>query len=447
MAAAAALAARGCRVELFESRRRLGGRAGSYVDPVDGSTIDNCQHVAMGCCTNFLDFCRQTGAIDQLERWQTLHFFGPDGRQCDFRSWKSLPAPLHLAPALLGLSYLAAADKIAIARAMRALVRETSQDNAGEPTVGEWLRGQRQSAVAVERFWKVVLVSALGESLERSSLSAARKVFVDGFLAHPDASDLWVPRVPLDELYDTRIARHLTDQGVQIHREAQVEAVVPQSQGCAVRCRGGAEQPFAYVVVAVPWKRVAGVLPPETAGLLELATIRESIAAAPIASVHLWFDRPLTELPHAILVERLSQWMFRRHLLAAEQGPFYYQVVISASYDLADRAKSDVIDEVVSDLRGVFHAASAAELVRARIVTDQDAVFSVRPGLDRVRPPQVTALPSLLLAGDWTQTGWPATMEGAVRSGYLAAEGVLAALGRPERLLVPDLPCGRLVFL
>ncbi|HMC12116.1 MAG TPA: FAD-dependent oxidoreductase, partial [Pirellulaceae bacterium] len=157
------------------------------------------------------------------------------------------------------------------------------------------------------------------------------------------------------------------------------------------------------------------------------------------SSVHLWFDQPLSELPHAVVVERLSQWVFARKL-GRESGEYYYQVVISASHDLAHRERKGVIDEVLDDLAVAFPLARAAKLIRWQLITEQQAVFSVRPGLDAIRPAQQTAIGNLLLAGDWTRTGWPATMEGAVRSGYVAAEAILSQMGRPERIVVPDLP-------
>jgi squalene-associated FAD-dependent desaturase len=444
LAAAVALVEHGCTVELFEARRKLGGRAGSYVDAIDGATIDHCQHVAMGCCTNFLDFCRRAGIASLLERHETLHFFGPDGRRCDLRAWKWLPAPLHLAPPLLGLSYLSAGDKLAIARAMSALVRMSEEVSGSGPTILEWLVAQHQPRAAIERFWKVVLVSALAESLDRASLAAARKVFLDGFLAHPDASDVWAPRVSLDELYDDRVATWLSERGAAIHRESAVAAIDPKPARCLLRLRDGAERSFDFVILAVAWNQLARLLSSDVLNAVDSQGSAASLASAPITSVHLWFDRPLTDLPHAVLIDRLSQWVFRRPA-SGSAGEHYYQVVISASHDLAGRAKESISNEVLGDLRAVFPEAKSAMLLRTRIITEHNAVFSVRPGLDAIRPSQQTAIRSLLLAGDWTRTGWPATMEGAVRSGYLAAEAILAAIGNPAKLLTPDLPRGWLL--
>jgi len=438
LAAAAALVERGCSVELFEAKRTLGGRAGSYSDRATGERIDHCQHVAMGCCTNFLDFSRRTGIADLFTRYQTLHFFGPDGRRCDFRPTGWLPPPLHLASPLWHMNFLPIADKIAIARAMLGLLRLPAEDCAGGSTVLDWLRSQRQSERAIERFWQVVLVSALGESLDRASVAAARKVFLDGFLGHREACHVLVPRVSLGELYDQRVADWLRSRGAAIHLEMPVAEVTAAGQSVTgLRLAGGDSREFDLVILAVPWRRVADLLSDEMQNAIGVAQWAD-MPSAPISALHLWFDRELTELPHAVLVGRLSQWVFAH-------GRHYYQVVISASHDLAGRQRQAVLDEVLGDLRAVFPKAQGASLLRWRLITQPEAVFSVRPGLDEIRPPQQTLVPNLLLAGDWTRTGWPATMEGAVRSGYLAAEALLARLGQPQKILAPDLPQGWLL--
>jgi squalene-associated FAD-dependent desaturase len=394
----------------------------------------------MGCCTNFLDFCRRTAIDGLFDRHRTLHFFSSAGRRCDFRPSTWLPAPLHLVRPLLGLTYLSLTEKLGIARAMLRLARLNSHDSSAGPTVLAWLQEQRQSPVAIERFWKVVLVSALAESLDRASLAAARKVFLDGFLAHRQAAQILVPQVSLHELYDQRVGGWLQDRGAILHFESLVDCVLGDpTRVSGLRLANGSERAFDFVVIAVPWNRVTRLMPPAISSVIDPASELANIPSAPISSVHLWFDRPLTDLPHAVLIERLSQWVFA-HRPATQTGEHYYQVVISASHDLAGRNRQEVIREVLADLAAVFPQAPAAQLLRSRLITEQHAVFSVRPGLDTIRQPQQTPIPNLLLAGDWTGTGWPATMEGAVRSGYLAAQAILTTLGRPEKIVVPDLP-------
>ncbi|MGI8982075.1 MAG: hydroxysqualene dehydroxylase HpnE [Pirellulaceae bacterium] len=432
LSAAAALCERGFRVELFEAKRRLGGRAGSYVDKETGQAIDHCQHVAMGCCTSFLDFCRRTGSLELFERHRTLHFFGPEGQECDFRASSWLPAPLHLGPAFLGLSYLTLAERLGIALTLMKLSCLPAREQPDEMTIGAWLQQQKQSPQCIERFWQVVLVSALGESLDRASLTAARKVFVDGFMSSREAGDVWIPKVPLAVLYE-RIAGWLTKRGVVIHPGALAETIETQPDGeLSIHLKDRPPLRFGSVVCAVPWRQAAEILPAAAASQITV------IHSSPITSLHLWFDRPIMPLPHAVLVGRLSQWVFARSQGSGarnqESEGYYYQVVISASHELTGREREGILREVRGDLSTVFPLSRDAELLRWQMITEAEAVFSVRPGLEAQRPSQRTNFPNLYLAGDWTATGWPSTMESAVRSGYLAAEGVINELGQEIRV-------------
>lgn len=442
LAAAAALAERGCQVDLYEARRRLGGRAASFYDAAGGEWIDHCQHVGMGCCTNLHDFCRRAGLADLLRRDRVLYFFGPDGRMFPFSASRWLPAPLHLAPALLRLGYLSLRDRLVIARTMLRLARCTENS---EVTIGQWLRQQGQSPQAIERFWSVVLVSALGEELDRASLSAARKVFVDGFMSHRTAYEIDVPRVSLGELYGERLERWLNDRRVTLHLGTPVKQIVADADRVReIVLADGARCTVDGVVVAVTWKWIRELFDEATlARLPELSGV-DRIESAPITGVHLWFDRAITDLPHAVLVGRLSQWLFNRGTTTPMASEHYYQIVISASRSLAGRERSTIVDEVVTDLASIWPTAREAKLLRWRVVTEQAAVFSVRPDIEALRPPQQTAIANLALAGDWTRTGWPSTMEGAVRSGYLAAEAMLRAFRRNERIVAPPLKAARL---
>lgn len=434
MATAIALAGSGLEVVLLEAKRWLGGRAGSFEDSDTGQTVDHCQHVAMGCCTNFFDFCRRTGIETHFRRDRTLHFLGPDGDRCDFSGSSWLAAPLHLGPAFWRLHFLSRSARWAIIRGMRALIHAKATDM----TIAAWLQQERQPPEAIERFWSVVLVSALGETLERASLQAARKVFVDGFMAHRDAYDLIVPILPLVELYEQHVARWLTQRGTTIRRSALVARLLEDGGRIAGVALASGEQISAEdVIVGVPWRPATRLLQGTIAE--SLTRPWQQIEASPITSIHLWFDRPIMNLPHAVLVGRLSQWVFARSQ-ADDEGRSYYQVVISGSRGLLARKQADIEAAVVDDLRAVFPIGKEARLLQTRIVTQPESVFSVTPQLASLRPAQRTATPGLTLAGDWTDTGWPATMEGAVRSGYLAAEAVLANAGQSAKILVADLP-------
>lgn len=441
LAAAVALTTAGCRVELFEARRWLGGRAGSFRDPSSGETIDHCQHVSMGCCTNLADFCRRVGAQGKLTRERTLYFVGPDGRVFPFRGDRWLPAPLHLARRFWGLKFLSTRDRLGIARAMWRLIREPAAGDR-EITVGQWLRRQNQSQTAIRRYWSVILVSALGEDLDRASYAAARKVMIDGFIAAADAYTVEIPATPLSELYGDRLLAWLQGQGVVVHLGASIRQVRDQPK-VGLSTGDGQERAFDAVVLAVPWAKLADVVDASVASRWPWLADMTAVPASPISGVHLWFDRPIMPLPHAVLIDRLSQWVFARGNTLSrvrDPGEHYYQVVISASRQLAGRDRQQVVNEVCGELADIWPEARDAKLLRWRLVTDSSAVFSATPGLECIRPQQATAVAGIYVAGDWTATDWPATMESAVRSGYLAAEAVLASVGRPQRFLVPDLP-------
>ncbi len=472
LAAAVALTERGLPCEVLESRPRLGGRASSFLDPTTDSYIDNCQHVSLGCCTNFRHFCQTTGLAEFFRREATLYFIGPNGKVDPF-SATSLPAPLHLAGAFARLSYLSWRDKFALARGLRALACSgatgeglrspvISQNTGGskQPPVApgiraderglpfsEWLARHGQTRAAIDRFWHVVLVSALSETLDRIDVEHARKVFVDTFLAHRDGWFVEIPTVPLEELYGGRLTEWLTSRGTTIRLQAAVERIeLAGDRVVGARLSSGEVVAGDEFIVALPFFRVRSILPESLAAHPDLAGI-ERLAAAPISSVHLWFDRPITELPHAVLVDRLCQWMFNRTALGTNReatGEHYYQIVISASRELAGQSREAILSQVLAELTAVWPETARATLLHSRQVTEHRAVFSPLPGVDESRPGQQSPLGNLQLAGDWTRTGWPATMEGAVRSGYLAAANVLARLGRAEIVLQPDLPVGKL---
>jgi len=417
-------------VELFEARRQLGGRAGSFFDAESGEWIDHCQHVALGCCTEYLEFCRAAGILSDFQADDTLHFVSRTGHTTRFRGVHWLPAPLHLAPALLRLKFLPWRDRLRVARTLRKLQRQEPVDSSTGPSIATWLREQGESETALARFWSIVLVSALSETLDRISVPAARQVFVEGFMESRTAYHLWRPRVSLKQLYDT-IASRLIADGAQIHLESPVRRlVVAETTVTALELSNGTTVSFDHYVPAVPWRRIAELFDDATrqTHLPQLATVAE-FSSAPIAAVHLWFDRPITNLPHAVLLDRLSQWLFAKPGATADAAAgHYYQVVISAAQELTSRSREDILGEVLADLREAFPAAGSAQLLRGKVLIETHAVFSPLPGITAQRPGPETALTNLTLAGDWTASGWPSTMEGAVRSGNRAATHVQKTL-------------------
>ncbi len=430
LAAAMAATQRGMRVELFEQSKSLGGRASSFYDAEIGSCIDHCRHVAMGCCENFLDFCRRTAIDDCFERSATLHFVGPDGtlHHCTPSRW--LPPPLHSLPGLMKLNYLSLRERWGIVQALRKLVGAAQCGRRGEGTVGQWLRAQRQSDRAIERFWSPVVVSALAETVDYASLAAARMVFRNALLAGRGASDLLLSRRPLQDIFHDRVGKWLSGHGATIHLETPVRQILGEGQAArAVALADGTRREFDGVIVAVPWRQVRALFSADLLAAMPALADAGRIEPAAITAVHLWFDRPVTSLPHAVLVGRLSQWVFTGAWGAGGTGATpapqqYCQVVISASHRLPPRQHDDLLTVVRGELESVWPDAQRARLVHSRVIAQPAAVFSVQPGADCFRPPQRTPIENLALAGDWTATGWPGTMEGAILSGFRAVQAM-----------------------
>jgi len=417
LAAAAALGQTGHRVRVLEARPFLGGRATSYESP-SGETIDNCQHTLLRCCTNLLDFYQRLGVESSITFYREFHFIEPGGRTSVLRAGV-LPAPAHFAGSFLALKFLSAGDKLAIARAMLAVNRESSRTDLDRITMRQWLDEHRQPPRAIERFWRQVLVSAINEELDRMAASHGLQVFRTGFLANKHNYEMGVPAVPLGSLYASQAWAGMGN--VEMLLRTPVERIQISNGAVDAVIAAGKELKADYYICALPFERIAA---------LDLPIDTQAFEHSPITGIHLWFDRPVTDLPHATLLDRTIQWMFNKH-----QGR-YVQLVVSASRSLVDMPRAEVIALGLRELAEFFPRVQEAELEMAHVVKEVRATFSARPGLEASRQAARTAVANLFLAGDWTRSGWPATMEGAVRSGYLAAEALAAAAGAPRKFLV-----------
>ncbi len=424
LSAAAALGGAGWQVDLFEARAFLGGRATSWpVNPAEegSETIDNCQHVLLRCCHNLLDFYARLGVAGQVRFYSEYYFVEPGGRLSSLRSGM-LPAPLHFSGSFAGLKFLGLADKAGVARAMLSISRERRRRDLESITMLEWLRGKRQSERAIERYWRPVLVSAINEELERMAASHGLQVFWQGMLETRNAYEMGVPDVPLRDLY--REEAWSAMGSVRIHGRASVASLHTGGGRVTGAEVNGTVHSADYYIAAVPFEKLSSLIP----GLAPTDAFEHS----PITGIHLWFDRPITKLPHAVLLDRTIQWMFNKG------DGRYVQLVVSASRSLTSMPRGEVIALALRELAEFFPTAAEAKLERAQVVKEIRATFSARPGLEASRPVSETAFVNLALAGDWTRSGWPATMEGAVRSGYLAAEAATRAVSAPARFLIPD---------
>jgi squalene-associated FAD-dependent desaturase len=494
LAAACALAAAGFRVTVFEKRPFLGGRASSYQHPGTGEVVDNCQHVLFRTCTNLINFYERIGVDHDIRWYDEMTFLEPGGRASVMRA-SALPAPLHTAPSFLNFSFLNVSDKFAIARAMIPLTL-TVQPDTGK-SFAEWLQQHGQTSGAIERFWKPILISALSEDLDRISISSAAQVVRES-MKSPAARHMGVPTVPLTRLYDAA-GDYIRARGGELQLRTSLEgfrsdlfhgdpshSAASHSDSALVYLDlagsdARVQTTFDYLVLALPFENLDRVLPqtPDAASLREQITHFET---SPITGVHLWFDRQITDLDHAVLLDRTIQWMFHKSRIQrrpssagkksegqheqeghdfsravetpdengalAPEGGTYIELVISSSKNLIEKSRAEIIDLVLAEVWEFFPAARPANLVKSTVIKEVHATYSPRPGIDSHRPTSSTAWPGVFLAGDWTATGWPATMEGAVRSGYLAAEALRRAAGfRDSKFLVPDLPPSGLMRL
>ena len=428
LSAAAALASAGFRVELLESRPFLGGRATSFpLSPADENSelIDNCQHVLLRCCVNLLDFYQRLGVAGKIRWHREFYFVEPGGRVSTLCRGR-LPAPLHFTESFSRLHCLSARDKLSIARALLALRRErTRRHDLERISMLDWLLQKHQTRSAIERFWKPVLISAVNEDLDRMAAIHGFQVWWLGFLARADAYEMGVPSVPLRELYAAEAWRERIGD-VTIRTRAPVERIAIADSAVAAVDAAGETRTADFYIAAVPFERLAAIVP-------ELGIEPARFEHSPIIGVHLWFDRPVTDLPHATLLDRNIQWMFNK------SDGRYLLIVVSAARDLVEMDRADVIAIALSELREYFPQVREARLEKSHVIKEVRATFSAAPETEALRPYPQTDVRNLFLAGDWTRSGWPATMEGAVRSGYRAAEEVAAASGKPAKFLLPHI--------
>ena len=443
-----ALAEAGWRVRLFEQRPFLGGRATSYVLP-DGEHVDNCQHVTLGCCTNLEDFYRRVGSAGKIKFFDRLLFQDPQGRIGEMQAGM-LPAPFHMTGSFAGFAPLTLADKRSIAWAMLDILRGKGRtadlDEPGGISMLEWLKRRKQTDGAIERFWRVVLVSALDEELDRTDARFGVDVFWKGFLSNRTGYRMGVPSVPLGELYDG-CKTEIEKRGGEVNLRMPVRTIhVANGAVAGVEFDGGRRESADAYVFALPHPAMAELASEEIRRLEPRLGDLEKIGVAPITGVHFWFDREVMTEPFVTLLETTTQWIFNKTALygtsngAGKEKGQYLQLVISASYDLLQKPRQEIIDLCLKEVQKALPAAREAKLVKATVIKEAAATFSPQPGVDRWRPTQETKIRGMFLAGDWTATGWPATMEGAVRSGYLAAEAVLRGAGTPRKFLQADLP-------
>jgi squalene-associated FAD-dependent desaturase len=460
LAAAVALSGAGASVSVLERKPFVGGRAYSYPHPALDEVIDS-QHVLLGCCTNLVDLCNLSGASQHIRWYDTITFLEPSTRTTPSRrsdiapTW--LPSPGHSAFSFLRAPMLTLADKSRIALGLLDFVR--SYPASDDEPFSSWLQRTHQTKRAIRHFWEPIIVGTLNDTFDRCSTRYAGQVFHESFLKSAAGGRLGIPSQPLSDFYAS-VANLAAEQGTTFHPRTSVDSIariehLPRGLW-QVTASNGDRHHAPNLLLALPFEQTArllATLPEDSPPRQRIEPLLSHFTHAPITTVHLWFDRPVTELEHAALLDTRIQWMFNKTLirrLEPTQTPTegqYLELVISASFSELRQTSEQILAFALVELARFFPSVREAKLLKSGVLKEARATFSVTPGLDRFRPTPDAPGDSLYLAGDWTQSGWPSTMEGAVRSGRLAAEAIARSTGKPTTFLTPPLPPAGLMKL
>jgi squalene-associated FAD-dependent desaturase len=417
----------GSDVVLIERRRHLGGLTWSFRR--GDLWFDNGQHVFLRCCTAYREFVDRIGATDKvvLQPRLDLPVLAPGGRTATLRR-TPLPAPFHLGPSLARYRHLRPADRIRAVRAALALRRLDSEDATldGEP-FGAWLATHGQTPAVVSRLWDLIARPTLNLPAEEAALGAAVKVFRTGLLDAADAADIGWASVPLVEAHGEPALQALAGAGVDVRTDVTVDTI---GVGDEISVITGSETLRAdAVVLAVPPDAAARLVP---AGALDPGVDPSRLEPSAVVDVQLVLDRRVTDLPLAAAVDSFVQFVFDRTAASGARHGQVLAVSLSAADALLARSPAELVRDIRSGLAELFPAVGRAEVVDAVVTKERAATFRSVPGALAHRAGAVTRVPGVLLAGAWTATGWPATMEGAVRSGHAAGQAALEQLPVPS---------------
>lgn len=436
IAAAIRLAETGQKVTLVETRMRLGGRATSFDDPATDDLLDNCQHVLLRCCTNLIDLYKRLGMAGQIE-WHKRFFFCNNQGHIDEMVSDDLPAPTHLTSSMMGFTGMTWAEKYAISKGMLAVMNLGVQGRKQwhHRSFADWLKEHKQPAGAIQKFWACVTISALNEQPQNMAADYALQVFQEAFCANSEAYHMGLPKVPLVKLYDAaQDAIEKSGGCVQLRTSAQ-SLLFEDGKVTGLKTGDGDILTADNYISTVPFDRLAKLCDAATVKADKRLQSLGQFGVSPIVGIHIWFSHVVMDLEHMALTESPLHWIFNKGTDGA--GWQHLHGVISAADELMPLSAEQILQLMVSEMRKVLPKVGSLEPVHHRVVKEKRATFRLAPGIDDIRPAATGDIKNLILAGDWTDSGWPATMEGAVRSGYKAAGAVLK---QGDKLLIANLP-------
>lgn len=428
ISAALACADRGASVTLLEARAWLGG--GTFSVERDGLWLDNGQHVFLRCCPAYRGLLARLGVESRAHLQDRLDVpvVAPGGRTGRLRRGGA-PAPLQLAGSLARYPYLRAVDKLRLGRAVAGLRRLRLDDpRLDTETFGKWLARHGQSGTAIAGLWDLITLPTVNLPAADASLALAAKVFTTGLLEDAAAADIGYALVPLQELHGDAAARALAAAGVTTHLRATATAILSDDKAVRVAWKGGSVTADA-AIVAVPHDVVGDLLP---AGTLPDGVVPVLLGASPILNLHVVYDRRVTDQPICAALDSPVQWVFDRTASSGLRNGQLLAISLSAADAFVDRSLAELRDVFLPALEALFPAARSAAVRSFFATREPRATFRGVPGTARHRAGTATRDPRVFLAGAWTDTGWPATMEGAVRSGLAAAGEALVASSSPD---------------
>jgi hydroxysqualene dehydroxylase len=437
LSAAVELSACGRTVLLLEQRPHCGGRTHSFLDAATGSSVDNGQHLMMGCYHATRRFLQLIGTdhLASLQPALRIDYVSPR-QQYDHLACARVPAPFNLLSGLLGFTAVPFKDRAHMLRVAKELMTTSPQKelDLDQMTAEEWLRRLGQPELARKYLWDVITIGALNNRPKNVSALILFRVLRAAFLGKNDNACLFIPRVGLSELFVDPAVQFIKAHGGAIRTGVDVERMIWEGAHVrSVRTSEGRELHARSFVSAIPWYSFEKILSvrydkPKHADRTHVKSrIRENFQSSPIISIHLWLDREITDLDFAALLETRIQWLFNKSALfytekEAAPGRQYLSLVMSGAEECIGLNKKQLIEIAMEDLRRVLPKAQDAKVLHALVIKEKRATFLPSPGLESLRPGARTAFDNLFLAGDWTATGLPATIEGAVKSGRTAAQ-------------------------
>lgn len=435
LAAGVALAQEGRRVRLLEQKPHLGGRAFSFIDSTTGSTVDNGQHLFMGCYHQTIEFLKTIGTLDRLhfQPGLSVQFLEADGRLSSL-DCPRLPAPWHLLAGVLRSASVSWSEKFEVLRMRRALrVSHDSSNGNLRDTVDEWLAKLGQSENLRQNFWNLICIAAMNEDPKIASANLFQRVLKLALFSSALDSRLGIARVGLSDCYTRAAAEFITVRGGTVELGRNVTRILISEGACRGVTLAGEEIVEAETVLsAAPWNKFVELLPGDVLRNEPFFTNILALRPAPIISINLWFDRPVTDLEFAGLRGTTIQWLFNRSRIIsagaeseAASNISQISLVLSGAHEHIGRTKEELLAVALKDLAGLLPATKQAKLTHSLVIKERFATFSPSVGIDELRPTPTTPIRGLYLAGDWTATGLPATIEGAVKSGYTAAQEIL----------------------